>query len=412
MDNLQIERKKRMIYQQQEKEKEENRKKYPAIYNQINDNNIKNYFEFNELNEEIKSNYLSSSTSFLSENENNKNINYDNISYLDNELIPDLYTPYGKISGDNYKLIDIVPNKINLEDIINYKSISKKRLRYFDLDQEKPEIIISILPKNNDKKKKKKKFYNNNNKSPNFCYICLSKEHFTKEECPRYKRCIKCLKYGHRVNNCKEIIKNKCENCNISCHSKEDCLKFQDELKFEDLFLKKNKGLKCFICGQKSHLICPFSMREKFVLNINKKNTDDTKDYSNILFCPFCAGNHLKTECPEIQKKNNFNDNIMNKEKISTNLIDNKKSKDIKEQKEKYNIKINKENNNNEIRGYYNKINNYIPINEEQQYNNNSNNNTCKYRKNYYYGNKKNNNNKYGGIYKYYKRYKNRIMST
>ena len=156
MDNLQMERKKRMIYQQQEKENEENRKKYPAIYNQINDNNIKNYFEFNELNEEIKSNYLSSSTSFLSENENNKNINYDNISYLDNELIPDLYTPYGKISGDNYKLIDIIPNKINLEDIINYKSISKKRLRYFDLDQEKPEIIINILPKNNDKKKEKK----------------------------------------------------------------------------------------------------------------------------------------------------------------------------------------------------------------------------------------------------------------
>ena len=97
----------------------------------------------------------------------------------------------------------------------------------------------------------------------------------------------------------------------------------------------------------------------------------------------------------------------MNKEKISTNLRDNNKPKDIKEQKEKYNIKINKENNNNEIRGYYNKRNNYIPINEEQQYNNN--NNTCKYRKNYYYGNKKN---KYGGIYKYYKRYKNRIMST
>ena len=152
-------------------------------------------------------------------------------------------------------------------------------------------------------------------------------------------------------------------------------------------------------------------MREKFVLNINKKNTDDIKDYSNILFCPFCAGNHLKTECPEIQKKNNFNDNIINKEKISTNLIDNNKQKDIKEQKEKYNIKINKENKNNEIRGYYNKINNYIPINEEQQYNNN-NNNTRNYRKNYYYGNKKNNNNKYGGIYKYYKRYKNRIMST
>ena len=60
MDNLQMERKKRMIYQQQEKENEENRKKYPAIYNQINDNNIKNYFDFNELNEEIKSNYLSS----------------------------------------------------------------------------------------------------------------------------------------------------------------------------------------------------------------------------------------------------------------------------------------------------------------------------------------------------------------
>ena len=190
-----------MIYQQQEKENEENRKKYPAIYNQINDNNIKNYFEFNELNEEIKSNYLSSSTSFLSENENNKNINYDNISYLDNELIPDLYTPYGKISGDNYKLIDIVPNKINLEDIINYKSISKKRLRYFDLEQEKPEIIINIikneeiknqrkLKEEEEQKLKKEKILNekilskeiNHNKKPS---IEIEKFNMNKEEFQR-----------------------------------------------------------------------------------------------------------------------------------------------------------------------------------------------------------------------------------
>ena len=38
------------------------------------------------------------------------------------------------------------------------------------------------------------------------CYICLSLNHDNKEECDKYKRCIKCLKYGHLAKNCEEIF--------------------------------------------------------------------------------------------------------------------------------------------------------------------------------------------------------------
>ena len=143
--------------------------------------------------------------------------------------------------------------------------------------------------------------------SQQFCYICLSKDHLCKKECPKYKRCYKCLKYGHWAKNCEEIIKDKCENCHISAHKKEDCLKFREGIAYEDLFLEiKKNGLKCAFCEQNSHLICPFSTREKYIIKYenenNKNQNNENKDFSKTLFCPFCAGNHLKKECPELNK--------------------------------------------------------------------------------------------------------------
>ena len=249
--------------------------KYPAINGKITDSNINNFFEFNDLSEGMNSSPKSLSTSFFSDKEikfdfsqvdEKHKINYEINSFWENDQIPDLYTPFGKISGDNYTLTKTDLNYKNKENIINYdkKIISKKRLRYFDLDfvePDIPEIILTILPKTK-KKSKSKKFYKNIPpfNSDKFCYICLSLDHFDKNECPRYKRCFKCLKYGHWAKDCGEILQNKCENCNKSCHNKEDCLKNCD-IKFEDLLiLNKNSKLKCAFCENNTHLICPFRL--------------------------------------------------------------------------------------------------------------------------------------------------------
>ena len=332
MINLELEKIQRMLYKQEQQKKAENKRKYPFIFDHNPNKNLKNFFEFDK----ITSNPPSPSTSYFSDREiknslvDENKVNYDINSFIDNEQIPDLYTPLGKISGDNYNLIKKDHMQLDClnqeEDDITYnnekKIISKKRLRYFDLDFDLdiPEIIINKLPYSKRKKSKKKPYNNNNSKSnfisQKFCYICLSKDHLNKSECPKYKRCFKCLKYGHWAKNCQEIIKNKCENCHISAHRKEDCLKFREEIKYEDLFLEiKKKGLKCAFCEQKSHLICPFLTREKYILKYEnekyKQNNGNIKDFSKTLFCPFCAGNHLKKECPEINKKNkksNFNE--------------------------------------------------------------------------------------------------------
>lgn len=303
------------------KQEQQNKKKFS--HNNNNEiMNIEKFFEFNDIRNKININPPSPSTSFYSEKEiksdsfnDDKKINYEINSYLENEYIPDLYTPLGKISGENYKFnqfdLDTLNIENNIYDIHNDKKIiSKKRLRYFDLDEEEPEIIIRKISK----KRNNRNFSKNRTpfELPKFCYICLSTNHFNKNECPKYKRCFKCLQYGHWAKNCQEIIQNKCENCHTSSHTKEDCLKFKENIKYENFFSNMIKnGLKCAFCEKKNHLICPFSKREKYILNYKNNNkekkSEKIKDYSETLFCPFCGGNHLKKNCPE-----NFKDKISN----------------------------------------------------------------------------------------------------
>ena len=475
MTNLELEKIQRALYKQEQQKKAENKIKYPFIYDNNSNKNIKNYFEFDK----ITSNPPSPSTSYLSDKEikikEENQINYDINSFIDNENIPDLYTPLGKISGDNYNLI----KKDNLyldclnqeeEDINNNNEkriIAKKRLRYFDLyfDLDTPEITIKKLPYSKNKKFKRKSYFNTTSKSnfifQQFCYICLSKDHLYKKECPKYKRCYKCLKYGHWGKDCEEVIKDKCENCHISAHKKEDCLKFRDEIKNEDLFLviKKN-GLKCAFCEQSSHLICPFSLREKYILkyeknNNIKQNNENVKDYSKILFCPFCAGNHLKKECPEINKNNINNNSNLSEKNYLSNLSSNfSSSKDQSFDSLDINNSFNKSsfNEDNEIKSDKNdidtNINNYENKKEETNYNekndiinikftqrnnfknekdiikkekeklfyNKPNNNNYyrnkQYGKNQYQNNQNHNSKKPGSLFEHYLAYKNRNTSS
>ena len=271
------------------------------------------------------------------------------------------------------------------KNIINEKdNITKnKNINSYDYDYNFPEIKINSkneLVKSPEKeepeftfiinnKKSRSQFYKkfkrnvsryntSINNSDNFCYICLSLDHSCKTDCPIYKRCYKCLKYGHWANNCKEKIEKKCENCKISAHNKEDCLRNPPEIKLVDILLSKKIKIKCAFCDKKNHFICPFSSREKFILNFpngDKNQNGAKKDYSDTLFCPHCAGNHLKKNCPEINKEkknksksgsNNSNNNTNDK---STLLKYNKdkdkdrdKDKDLKEINSDKNTFLNK----------------------------------------------------------------------
>ena len=461
MDYLEQERIQRILYKQEQKKLEEERKKYPALYGQIK--NIKDYFYFNDIGitkEEEKKDDKTSSTK----------LEYNIYSFCDNEETPDLYTPYGKISGDNYELTQIVEinNNLNYKNNTNIKKDSNKfipktnppklsegkinntstnfsnetkfqnglettqsnndeknnnnninnntqdkspfrnirQYRYFDLDFDFPEIKLNsknelILPNRRRKKsrspffKKRRRTVSKYNTSSinslNFCYICLSLKHSLKTECPIYKRCYKCLKYGHWAKSCKEELKNLCEYCGISVHKKEDCLRCHKELKSIDILVnKKDLKLKCAFCESRKHLICPFSMRENFVINIENKHEENqnggTKDYSKILFCPYCAGNHLKTECKEKQKDK---ENIFQDKNIINNNVNNN-DKDINKNKDS--IKNNF--NNKENKG--NKENNNIPwkndfINRKREINKNENQITKRKSSNFSWANQSNN---------------------
>ena len=402
MNNLEKEKINRILFKNEQKKIDEDKRKYPALNNQITDLNINNYFEFN--NDSAIPSPKSISTSFLSDKEtkfdlNNEDkifkINYEVNSFFKDEHIPDLYTPFGKISGDKYTFKQNNLNKINNEDNYEPKIIQKKRLRYFNLDSDsdEPEIILNILPKiKKSKYKKNKTIFSKKN-----CHICLSTDHYDKTECPKFKRCLKCLKYGHWAKDCKEIIKNICKNCKISAHNKEDCLKYHEGINNEELLLIKKFGLKCSFCLNNSHLICPFSTREKYIINYKneniEQNTEIIKDYSNILFCPICAGNHLKKNCPEIVKER-INNNIKERSNNSFGEI-NKIKNNLKENEINYfetNNKHKKQNDFKYIKDKYYKEKNYN-IHEKKHID--------KYQI-------KNNNKRKWNLYDLYKRYKER----
>ena len=424
MENLKIEKIQRGLYKQQI----EQEKKYPGINDQINQLNLLNFFEFNENNNLNQLISKDKDKEIITESLNI--INYNINSFNENEQRPDIYTPIGKISGNVYEFkIKNTKNKDN----INNGIILKKSLRYFDIDNSDYDSFDE-----KEIKKKHKKFYKfrkniprYNSSDKEFCYICLSQDHIN--NCPIYKRCIKCLKYGHRAKDCKEKLNNKCANCKISAHNESDCLKYPKEIKIEDLIKNKKIGLQCAFCENKTHLLCPFSQRENYLIQKNINNKNMNNNYSRILFCPLCGGNHLKINCEEIKRNkssnSSFNDKIrtkskseLNETRFNSSFSSNDK---INSDDNNYAIEMNMDNNyydlneinkltdnnnqiNKEINDNNNKINkipddNWISLDEEKEKKKEI------YLNNY---NARENKSKSWGLMKGYKKYKERVSSS
>ena len=114
LSNLEKEKIYRMIFRQKQLQAEQEKKKYPATNGQITEKNINDYFLFYDLTEITSHSpkFLSTSSNSYKEIKNNfdneneiKKIDYDIASFVDNEDTPVLYTPFGKISGNNYDFL-------------------------------------------------------------------------------------------------------------------------------------------------------------------------------------------------------------------------------------------------------------------------------------------------------------------
>ena len=423
LNDRQKEKIRRQLYKQEKQKEEEEKLKYPAINGLINERNIFKFFIFDDDEKNNKKNdYIKL----------NNQIDYDINSYLNNEQLPDLYTPLGMIKGDSYKIIPYKESKINNDkienknekiNIGNLNSKKKKKIkRYFDIDFDEGDDDIKKASKNKNVSNLNhtscKKCGSNNSLKCDcltirtFCYICLGKTHI-KKDCPRLQKCFKCLKYGHKSNDCDESLNIKCENCNISIHKKEECLKNPDKISIKDL---KENNLKCRICGNEEHLICKFNNREDIILNfdnngkdkinynlnksyvsLNNSNMDNTDENGKLNISNCFSSWENGTEEPyntSYSIKNEFNNSYINTNlsTINSNINDYNNSEYNTQNNDKKgsnynNFKINnynnqyynysdkninndnyfrKRNNNNEKGN--NHSNNYIPLKEDEAY--------------------------------------------
>ena len=271
------------------------------VFDENEDNIIANPKQRNKMNtkmnykEEIKNDLL---------DENKKKVDYNVSSFITSSFRPDLYSPFGIISGNKYKLKFAPGNSFqNLEEKEEYnenkdegKSLIKK-----EENKDKDSSSSSSDEKDNNEEIKKKKLNRYYNLEPDislkchicdqighrkdvcpyydikFCYRCLSTSHEDRD-CEQIK-CFKCNKLGHKTYNC-ELRDNQlviCDSCHCVGHVRKECL--IKPMEFSSKFLKYN-NLSCIYCGSSNHVLCSLIKRELPEL---KEEDEDEDEINEIL---------------------------------------------------------------------------------------------------------------------------------
>ena len=288
------------------KKSEMDKKLYPALNNQIDQNNIMNYFVFDEDEENIimdqknkKQNNKKNESEVEAEEKEKENlkkikVDYNVNSFITSSFRPDLYSPIGIISGNKYKL-SMAPGKSSQkiegdedeEDEEEEKEIKKEEEKESSSISEEKENIEEI------KKVKLNRYFNLEpdisvkcyicgqvghrkdvcpNEDIKFCFKCLSSKHDDRE-CNIVK-CFRCNKLGHKTFNCQkkdsELI--LCERCHNIGHKRNECL--IKPMEFSHKFLKYN-NLHCIICGSKNHVLCSIIDRNLPELLKEDENVND-----------------------------------------------------------------------------------------------------------------------------------------
>jgi hypothetical protein len=277
------------------------------------DENIMDFFVFDENEDNIianpkqrnkektKMNYKEERKYDLLD-ENKMKVDYNVSSFITSSFRPDLYSPFGIISGNNYKLKFAPGNSFqNLEEKEedNENKDEGKSLIKKEENKDKDSSSSSSDEKDNNEETKKRKlnrYYNlepdislkchicdqighRKDACPNydikFCYRCLSTSHEDRD-CEQIK-CFKCNKLGHKTYNCK-LKDNQlviCDSCHCVGHVRKECL--IKPMEFSSKFLKYN-NLSCLYCGSSNHVLCSLIKRELPELKEEEEDEDEINE--------------------------------------------------------------------------------------------------------------------------------------
>ena len=287
-----------------QKDTQKDKSSNPSSNNNINEKNIMNFFVFDENIDNIINNSKNNKNTINIDSNNNKinikeeeskeqkkRIDYNVNSFITSTYRPDLYSPYGIISGNKYRL-RMAPGKSSqkIEEIDEEceENEVKKEEEEKENENENDKVDLSSSFSSNEKDNNEdilkntrlNRYYNiepditvkcytcgqighKKDACPNydikFCYRCLSTKHEDRD-CDKIK-CFRCNKLGHKTFNCQ--LKEKqlliCDSCHCIGHKKNECL--IKPMEISKLFLKYN-NLCCINCGSNNHVLCSLVTRE------------------------------------------------------------------------------------------------------------------------------------------------------